>query len=839
MNESVTQAPMPTPAHCPRCGTPLPTGALGGLCPACLLKQGAAADTATDAGSAAFLPPDLAEVARLFPQLEILGLLGKGGMGAVYKARQPALDRLVALKILPAQTGAGGNSTERFNREARALARLSHPNIVAVHEFGATGGLNYFLMEFVDGVNLRQLQRAGRLSPREALQIVPQVCDALQYAHDEGIVHRDIKPENILIDRKGRVKIADFGLARILGSDPADLRLTGEGHVMGTPHYMAPEQVEHPQAVDHRADIYSLGVVFYEMLTGELPLGRFSPPSRKVQVDVRLDDIVLHALEKEPERRYQHVAEVKTAVHNLTQSAPPPPIGPGPQAERAGDSTRAGAGDGRGTQAPSAKAAVIGVLVAFVTFAAAFVITGLAPRYYGARAVVAVNPIAELKPGMSEFDPYVVATEMEWMKSTAMLGQVIERLNLQDRWGQRLNLQDRWGQGQRMPADLALINLSKRLTLRQTRNTPCIEIWFRSEHPGEAAEIANAIAETCRNTRPSGTIEIVDSAQPSPREVRPNVPLNLAVGAVLGLFLGLLAAGLTLRLNAKGSGALTASAPSSARTIRSVGAWTVVAIVVAGFVLLAIFSGSWLLWTRPARIQYQPGPVASGADTNGTSRQATVLLLKMRQEYAGAATVVATGTTMTTRISPGAPFEKLNQFEIRLSRPNRYRIEWRSAAGQFETGCGAVWSSDQPNWFWMQPQKAEQLASRSLALGAAVGVSQNVTSWLPELFFGNAPWIEVLGDLRSEPDEAISGEPCYVISGVFQNRRTRLWIVQSDRRLRQVENTDEAEGPSAAALSGSAIETRQRFRTVQTYERMELDSPLSDEDFSFTPPAKP
>ena len=182
-------------------------------------------------------------------------------------------------------------------------------------------------MEYVDGPNLRQLERAGKLSPREALQIVPQICEALQYAHDEGIVHRDIKPENVLLDKKGRVKIADFGLAKILGREPQDFHLTGVGQVMGTPNYMAPEQVEHPQSVDHRADIYSLGVVFYEMLTGELPLGKFAPPSRKVQVDVRLDDVVLRALEKEPERRYQTASQVKSAVETLStqpgQAAPP------------------------------------------------------------------------------------------------------------------------------------------------------------------------------------------------------------------------------------------------------------------------------------------------------------------------------------------------------------------------------------------------------------------------------------------------------------------------------------------------------------------------------------
>ena len=269
------------------------------------------------------------EVARLFPHLDILGLLGVGGMGAVYRARQPALDRWVALKLLPSTSTGGPNFAERFNREARALARLSHPNIVSVHEFGQVEGRHFFLMEFVDGANLRQLERAGRLSPREVLQLIPQICDALQYAHDEGVVHRDIKPENVLIDRKGRVKIADFGLAKILGTDPETLRLTAEGQVMGTPHYMAPEQFSQPLEVDHRADIYSLGVVFYEMLTGDLPMGRFLPPSRKVQVDVRLDDVVLRALENDRTRRYQHVSEVKSGVATITET-PDPTSNPDP-----------------------------------------------------------------------------------------------------------------------------------------------------------------------------------------------------------------------------------------------------------------------------------------------------------------------------------------------------------------------------------------------------------------------------------------------------------------------------------------------------------------------------
>src|SRR6185369_2856786 len=179
--------PMSEGNQCPQCGTPLPTGALAGLCPACLLKMGAATDTVTDAKQPAFQPPSVAELAPLFPQLEILELIGKGGMGAVYKARQKQLDRVVALKILPPGIGDDPAFAERFAREAKALAKLNHPGIVTLYQFGHVGDgtpLYFFLMEFVDGVNLRQLLGNGRVSPREALAIVPQICDALQFAHD-------------------------------------------------------------------------------------------------------------------------------------------------------------------------------------------------------------------------------------------------------------------------------------------------------------------------------------------------------------------------------------------------------------------------------------------------------------------------------------------------------------------------------------------------------------------------------------------------------------------------------------------------------------------------------
>ena len=379
---------MPDGNKCPQCGTPLPAGALAGLCPACLLKQGAADETATGGPSPPFNPPSVSELAPLFPQLEILELIGKGGMGAVYKARQKELDRIVALKILPPRIGRDAAFAGRFAREAKALAKLNHPGIVTLYEFGKVDvpgssgresapyshqadqsrltsaatkqdGLYYFLMEFVDGVNLRQLLHAGRIAPREALAIVPQICDALQFAHDQGIVHRDIKPENILLDRRGRVKVADFGLAKLVGdvgptflsAGPGDFpvasssgantgqespvnpqtgksalpppALTDAGKVMGTPNYMAPEQMEHPNDVDHRADIYALGVVFYQMLTGELPGKHLEPPSRKVQIDVRLDEVVLRALAKNPELRYQQASVLKTHVETIAGTPSP------------------------------------------------------------------------------------------------------------------------------------------------------------------------------------------------------------------------------------------------------------------------------------------------------------------------------------------------------------------------------------------------------------------------------------------------------------------------------------------------------------------------------------
>ncbi|MGI9243096.1 MAG: serine/threonine-protein kinase [Verrucomicrobiales bacterium] len=257
-------------------------------------------------------PPTLDELAAAFPDLEILELIGRGGMGAVYKAKQRSLDRFVALKILPQSLAADARFSEYFEREAKALAALNHPNIVTIHDFGRAGGFYFLLMEYVDGVNLRELLRSRRLTPEEALAIVPSLCDALQFAHDRRIVHRDIKPENLLLDRDGRIKVADFGIAKIVGKGEGD-----GAESAGTPAYMSPEQRETPDKVDSRADIYSLGVVFYEMLTGERPDGALRPPSGKVAIDVRLDEVVLRALQDEPAMRWQTAAELGTRVQTI------------------------------------------------------------------------------------------------------------------------------------------------------------------------------------------------------------------------------------------------------------------------------------------------------------------------------------------------------------------------------------------------------------------------------------------------------------------------------------------------------------------------------------------
>jgi len=333
-------------SQCPQCGAEMPR-TTEGLCPRCLMAQ--IVQPTQDGGDPMSTLPPLTpkELAPHFPQLEILECLGRGGMGVVYKARQKSLNRLVALKLLAPERVDDPQFAERFKKEAQALATLNHPHIVSVYDFGQEGGFYYLLMEFVDGVNLRQLLQAKRLTPKEALSIVPPVCDALQCAHDHGIVHRDIKPENLLIDKAGVVKIADFGIAKMYSShlaprdEPSAHANQDDAHcseaasacespqiisrsemaTLLTPAYAAPEQQN--GHADHRADIYSLGVVLYEMLTGERPKDKIEAPSKRVQVDIRIDEIVLRALEKAPELRFATAAEFRTQVEAATAPSVP------------------------------------------------------------------------------------------------------------------------------------------------------------------------------------------------------------------------------------------------------------------------------------------------------------------------------------------------------------------------------------------------------------------------------------------------------------------------------------------------------------------------------------
>ncbi len=249
----------------------------------------------------------------------IEGLLGRGGMAAVYKATQLSLDRAVALKVLPTRLAASPQFVERFNREASALARLSHPNIVGILDKGVEGETYYFVMEYVEGKSVRdRLLRESRVSPQETLQLMQGICAALAYAHGTGIVHRDLKPGNILLDAAGTPKLADFGIARMIGAETHEAgELTGTDSVIGSADYMAPEQREDAAGVDHRADIYSLGVVLYQMLTGQLPVGSFKPVALLVRgVPIGVDKVIRTALSSAPGDRYESVGKFLSALNH-------------------------------------------------------------------------------------------------------------------------------------------------------------------------------------------------------------------------------------------------------------------------------------------------------------------------------------------------------------------------------------------------------------------------------------------------------------------------------------------------------------------------------------------
>ena len=545
----------------------LPANAPAGLCPNCLMALNLQTETAfTDEKAAAQAPLPPEQIAPHFPQLEILECLGRGGMGVVYKARQKTLNRLVALKLLAPERVQDSKFAERFAREAQALAALNHPNIVTIHDFGQAGGFYYLLMEYVDGANLRQLLQARKFTPEEALAIVPSLCDALQFAHDRGIVHRDIKPENLLLDRAGRIKVADFGVAKMLGTgqetdkggSPAGAEALTQS-IAGTPGYSAPEQFTDPQKVDSRADIYSLGVVFYEMLTGELPGKRIEPPSRKVHMDVRLDEVVLRALEKEPSLRYQQASVLKTQVETIV-ATPEVTKEPAP---------RPGAGGGSPPQkstGPSAfrRAFKIGLIVFAIVVSLAILVTLLLPNLYASTARVELNrafPPGQNKQGTDNsklaeppYDPYFIQTEIEVIRSDAVLNRVVAELDLNQAWGKLSN------NGQALKAQDTLNALKARLSLNSIPNTRVIAITCYSDSAAESAALANAVAgsyqdftierwQFSQTNQPTGNpvvapelpqVLILERAVTPRSPSKPNKPLNIMVGTLLGLALGTL-----------------------------------------------------------------------------------------------------------------------------------------------------------------------------------------------------------------------------------------------------------------------------------------------------------
>lgn len=264
-------------------------------------------------------PPSLEEMQAMLPQYHFESLLGRGGMGTVYKAVQISLERAVAVKVLPGDLidDTDAQFAERFKNEARTMAKMNHPSIVNVYDFGETQtGLLFIVMEFIDGTDVsKMIASQGKLPEDYALSITAHVCDALNYAHRSGVIHRDIKPANILINMDGAVKVADFGLAK--QSDAGMSGLTKTNMAMGTPDFVAPEALMPGVPLDGRADLYAIGVMLYQMLTGEIPRGMWMMPGMKHGTDPRFDAIIGKAMQTDREVRYQTAADIRKDLDTI------------------------------------------------------------------------------------------------------------------------------------------------------------------------------------------------------------------------------------------------------------------------------------------------------------------------------------------------------------------------------------------------------------------------------------------------------------------------------------------------------------------------------------------
>ena len=256
------------------------------------------------------------ELQAFLTDFDVTRLIDRGGTGSgVFLARQPSLDRLVAIKVLTKEaTLQNDRAGERFAQEARTMAQLRHPNIAMIHDFIEVEGIYCIIMEYIEGESLLTRLERAPLSFQSMISITEQICEALSYAHEFGILHRDLKPANILLTSDNQVKIVDFGIAKFFQRQTLNLLDTREGTIIGTPHYMAPEQ-QQGSSIDQRSDIYSLGIVMYEMLTGKVPQGRFRRPSKKVPIKPWIDPIVLKALDEDPKARHRSITEIQTSLH--------------------------------------------------------------------------------------------------------------------------------------------------------------------------------------------------------------------------------------------------------------------------------------------------------------------------------------------------------------------------------------------------------------------------------------------------------------------------------------------------------------------------------------------
>ncbi|MDB6029203.1 MAG: pknB [Verrucomicrobiales bacterium] len=650
-------------------------------------------------------------------------------MGIVYKARQPGLDRFVALKILSPELSKDPAFSERFSREAKALARLNHPNIVGVYDFGKAGDLFYFAMEYVDGMNLWQLEQSKKkLSPEEAFTIIPRICDALQYAHDEGVVHRDIKPGNILIDKKGRVKIADFGLAKLLGKEQQPFGITQTRVTMGTPHYMAPEQIEKPLDVDHRADIYSLGVVFYEMLTGELPIGRFAAPSERVQIDVRLDEVVLRALEKEPARRYQQVSEVRTQVDKIAGS-------PG----QATTSTVKSAGQ----QTPSAPSSTDKARGWFFKSASGCLIA------IGLFVIVAIVAILFA----------IALPAMKHRKVNVHINVEPTMLTMQE-----FNWETLQSEGRLLGGVTTTTNGRTVLKIENTNDSPLQLTLLKIDHPsitGTTYALTGEIAYD--NVQGNAFLELWNVFPPTQPDAAEQQYFSRTLGEI-------------------GSGPMARiSGTSHWRELALPFNRTGIDATPTRLKLNIILPGHGTVYLSGVKlVQETSSSNASTANPIFPELTASQIVERTISKYKSLKSFRAKGVETTEMRYTDKPDEihtLTSEFSLNFARPNLCRIETKSNSGE----NGGVWSDGEEFFSHEYAQ-----ISRQKDFESAMKNSYNVNKTASDLFFSNgSSWLPVVQIETRLPDDTVEGDKCYVVSGLWVGHKMTLWITKKDFLLKQ------------------------------------------------------